>query len=57
MLPSIFNDNLFDDFFEFPFFDDRAERKLYGHNAKNIMKTEQSVVQRKNFTDIMLTTL
>ena len=32
--PSIFNDNLFDDFFEFPFFDDRAERKLYGHNAK-----------------------
>ena len=40
MLPSIFNDNLFDDFFEFPFFDDRAERKLYGHNAKNIMKTD-----------------
>ena len=38
--PSIFNDNLFDDFFEFPFFDDRAERKLYGHNAKNIMKTD-----------------
>ena len=38
--PSIFNDNLFDDFFEFPFFDDRAERKLYGHNAKNIMKPD-----------------
>ena len=38
--PSIFNDNLFDDFFEYPFFDDRAERKLYGHNAKNIMKTD-----------------
>lgn len=38
--PSIFNDNLFDDFFEFPFFGDRAERKLYGHNAKNIMKTD-----------------
>ena len=38
--PSIFNDNLFDDFFESPFFDDRAERKLYGHNAKNIMKTD-----------------
>ena len=38
--PSIFNDNLFDDFFEFPFFDDRAESKLYGHNAKNIMKTD-----------------
>ena len=38
--PSIFNDNLFDDFFELPFYDDRAERKLYGHNAKNIMKTD-----------------
>ena len=38
--PSIFNDNLFDDFFEFPFFDDRAERKLYGHNANNIMNTD-----------------
>lgn len=38
--PSIFNDNFFDDFFEFPFFDDRAERKLYGHNANNLMKTD-----------------
>ena len=38
--PSIFNDNLFDDFFEFPFFDDRAEKKLYGHHANNLMKTD-----------------
>ena len=38
--PSIFNDNLFDDFFEFPFFGDRAERKLYGSNANNLMKTD-----------------
>lgn len=38
--PSIFNDNLFDDFFEFPFFDDKAERKLYGHHANNLMKTD-----------------
>lgn len=38
--PSIFNDNLFDDFFEFPFFDDRAERKLYGHHANSLMKTD-----------------
>lgn len=38
--PSIFNDNLFDNFFEFPFFDDRAERKLYGSNANNLMKTD-----------------
>ena len=27
MLPSIFNDNLFDDFFNFPFYDDKAERR------------------------------
>lgn len=38
--PSIFNDNLFDDFFGFPFFDDRAEKKLYGHNVKHLMKTD-----------------
>ena len=38
--PSIFNDNLFDNFFEFPFFDDKAERKLYGSNANNLMKTD-----------------
>ena len=38
--PSIFNDNLFDDFFEFPFFDDKAERKLYGHRANHLMKTD-----------------
>ena len=44
MLPSIFNDNLFDDFFNFPFYDDkaehRAEKKLYGHHAHNLMKTD-----------------
>ena len=45
MLPSIFNNNLFDDFFGFPFYydnraEDKAEKKLYGHNAKNVMKTD-----------------
>ena len=44
MLPSIFNDNLFDDFFNFPFYDAKAERraekKLYGHHAHNLMKTD-----------------
>lgn len=45
MLPSIFGENLFDDFFnDFPFYNDRdmkkAERKLYGHRAKNLMKTD-----------------
>ena len=41
---AFFNDNLFDDFFNFPFYDDKAERraekKLYGHHAHNLMKTD-----------------
>ena len=40
LMPSIFNDNVFDDFFEFPFYDDKAEKKLYGHHAANLMKTD-----------------
>ena len=44
LVPIIFSDNFFDDFFEFPFIDDRAEknaeRKLYGHHAANLMKTD-----------------
>ena len=40
LMPSIFNDNVFDDFFDFPFYDDRAEKKLYGHHAANLMKTD-----------------
>ena len=44
LVPSIFSNNFFDDFFEFPFIDDReernAERKLYGHHAANLMKTD-----------------
>ena len=40
LMPSIFNDNVFDDFFNFPFYDDRAEKKLYGHHAANLMKTD-----------------
>ena len=43
--PSIFGENLFDDFFnDFPFYEDKnekkAEKKLYGHRAKNLMKTD-----------------
>ncbi len=44
--PSIFGENLFDEFFnDFPFFyDDRAskdiEKKLYGHRANQVMKTD-----------------
>lgn len=48
MTPSIFGENLFDDFFDdffdFPAFDDRAmqkaQRKLYGRHAANMMKTD-----------------
>ena len=40
LMPSIFGENLFDDFMsDFPFFDDRdlrkTERKLYGHTMQN----------------------
>lgn len=48
MLPSVFGENLFDDFFDdffdFPAFDDKAmqkaQRKLYGRHASNMMKTD-----------------
>ena len=44
LMPSIFGENLFDDFFDVPFFDDKEqkklERKLYGHRGKNLMKTD-----------------
>ena len=45
LMPSIFGEKLFDDFMsDFPFFDDRdlrkTEKKLYGHNAKRLMKTD-----------------
>ena len=48
MLPSVFGENLFDDFFDdffdFPVLDDRdmkkAQRKLYGRHAANMMKTD-----------------
>lgn len=48
MRPGIFGENLFDDFFDdffsFPAFDDKAmqkaQRKLYGHHAANMMQTD-----------------
>lgn len=48
MTPGIFGENLFDDFFD-GFFDfpvsadkamQKAQRKLYGHHAANMMKTD-----------------
>ena len=43
MLPSIFGENLFDDFFADPFgrgYATRAEDALYGKHAQNLMKTD-----------------
>ena len=42
MLPSIFRENLFDDWFSFPSFPSfrDADRKLYGRNAPHEMKTD-----------------
>ena len=45
LMPSIFGENLFDEFMkDFPFYDDKdmkkAERKLYGRRGKNMMKTD-----------------
>ena len=45
LMPSIFGEDLFDDFMrDFPFYDDkqarRAEKKLYGHRGRNLMKTD-----------------
>ena len=45
MMPSIFGENLFDDWFDdFPFYTDKAlkntEKKLYGKNAGRVMKTD-----------------
>ncbi len=45
LMPSIFGENLFDNFFdEFPFYTDKdlknAEKKLYGRKAAHVMKTD-----------------
>ena len=45
LMPSIFGEDLFDDFMrDFPYFNDgetkKLERKLYGHRGKNLMKTD-----------------
>lgn len=41
MLPSIFGENLFDDWMGFPFRGlDETERRLYGKRAANVMKTD-----------------
>ena len=42
LVPSVFGENLFDDWFQFPDFRDfdRTERKLYGRHADRVMRTD-----------------
>ena len=42
LMPSIFRENLFDDWFDFPDFRDfdKTERRLYGRHADRLMKTD-----------------
>mgnify|MGYP005773449015 CR=1 FL=1 len=45
LMPSIFGEDLFDDFMrDFPFYDDKdmkkLEKRLYGRHGKNMMKTD-----------------
>ena len=62
LMPSIFNDNLFDDWFEFPEFPDfpdfrdvdKAERKLYGRHADRLMKTDVHEMEDHYEVDIDL---
>ena len=44
MLPSIFSENLFDDFFNSAMFP-KAEHELYGKHAKNLMNTDVREVE------------
>ena len=52
LMPSIFNDNLFDNFFDIPFYDDKAEKKLYGHHAANLMKTD--IKEKKDGYEVVM---
>lgn len=62
LTPSIFGENLFDeffdDFFDFPTFDDSAmqktQKKLYGRHAANMMKTDVQEHQDHYEVDIDL---
>ena len=44
LMPSIFGESLFDDFFTPFYYDDKdekkAEKKLYGHRAQNLLRTD-----------------
>ena len=41
LMPSIFGEDLFEDFFDLPLYDDsKVEKKFQGRHAKNLMKTD-----------------
>jgi HSP20 family protein len=54
--PRIFNDTLFDDFFTFPFYDDKAtrkaEKKLYGRRIANLMRTD--IKEKKDSYELII---
>ena len=47
LMPSIFGNDMFGDFFTDPWFDEKEfkdmQKKLYGHRAKNVMSTDVKV--------------
>ena len=49
LMPSIFGNDMFRDFFTDPWFDDKEfkdmQKKLYGHRAKNVMSTDVKEVE------------
>ncbi len=48
MMPSIFGENLFDDWMDFSFPD--IDKELYGKHAKNLMKTDVKKKRKKTET-------
>ena len=56
LVPSIFGEDLFDDFMDFPFNDDFWGRKnpLYGKNAKRMMKTDIRETEGSYELDVVL---
>ena len=49
LIPSIFGNDMFGDFFTDPWFDEKEfkdmQKKLYGHRAKNVMSTDVKEVE------------
>ena len=54
LMPSIFGENLFDDWMDFPFTTDDVSRKLYGKHASHEMKTDVREQNNEYIVDIDL---